>query len=118
MRRRASEVGSVLQIEFRRLQKLVPAEEVMHVQWNPWKRTDLSGEVKGDTIFIYDDNIGKALVTLRHEYLDCLLTRRLVDPLVTMVNALTKIRENEIYRGKERIVNLLSAVIDTSPKAT
>lgn len=115
---RKNESKTVLLNEFRRLQKLVPMDEITGLQWLPGKRIDISGEVKGDTIYVYDNEPYEALSTLRHEYLDCLLTRRLIEPLVSIVNALTKVRENEIYRGKERIVNLLSAAVGTTSEAT
>lgn len=70
----------------------------------------------GSMIFIYDEDLGEAVKTLRHEYLDCLLTRKLVDPLVAMINTLMKMKERDIYKGKERIVNTLSKLIGASTK--
>ena len=72
-----------------------------------------SGRVIGSTIYIYDEASEKALRTLEHEYLDCILTRKLINPLVTIINTLIKVQENYVYREKEQIVeNLLRLIFD------
>lgn len=105
---------SVLEGEFRRLQKLIPLEEVTHVRLEPMKENKVLGEVTGDTVLVYSDDREEALRVLKHEYLDCLLSRRLIDPLVAVINVMIKIRENEIYQSKEKIVNLLSNFVGTT----
>jgi len=109
-------VQRVLEKELARLKRLVPFEELLTVCWNPRSHGKISGEVVGNTIFIYDKNLQEALKTLKHEYLDCLLTRKLVDPLITIINTLMKLKEREIYKGKERIVNTLSKLITDPTK--
>jgi len=122
MRVRKEEAGrsslqSDLEEDLRRLQRLVPLEESLQVCLKPTCKTEVLGEVRGSTIFIYSNNPSEASQTLKHEYIDYLLSRKLIDPLVSMINALTKIREDEIYRSKERIVDLLSGLLDGSEEA-
>ena len=102
---------STLDKELQRLKRLIPQMEVSSVQWAPRQNSRVSGEVIKDTILIYDVAVEDALKTLRHEFLDCLITRNLVNPLISLVNTLIKTRESEIYRTKERVVETLSKLI-------
>jgi hypothetical protein len=52
--------------------------------------------------------VDAALQTLRHELVDYLLTSKIVEPLVGLVNVFIKYREAEIYREKERLVEIFS----------
>jgi len=106
-------VQRILEKELARLKRLVPFEELLTVCWNPRSHGKISGEVVGNTIFIYDENPQEAVKTLKHEYLDCLLTRKLVNPLITMINLLITMKEREIYNEKEQIINTLSKTICT-----
>ena len=100
-----------LEAELERLKRRMPFTEPLDVCWIPRSDMRISGEVKGSVIYVYDQNRKAALRTLRHEYLDCLLTRRVVNPLIAMVNTFIKLREREIYQEKEKIVNVLSDLI-------
>jgi len=40
-----------------------------------------------------------------------LITSRIVNPLVEMINLLIKIRENEIYEEKEKLIDVLSHLL-------
>lgn len=104
-------VQRVLEKELARLKRLVPFEEALTVRWKPLLQSEISGKVVGKTIYVYDENPREAVNTLKHEYLDCLLTRKLVKPLVTLVNTFIKLREKEIYTEKERIITHLLKVI-------
>jgi len=57
---------------------------------------------------VYESSEEKALETLKHELVDYVLTSKIVSPLVGLVNLLIKSKETEIYREKEKIVDLLS----------
>ena len=71
----------------------------------------LSGEVKNDTIHIYEDDEEKALKVLRHEVLDHLVTSKIVKPMIDLVNVIIKSREAEIYREKEKIIEMFSKLL-------
>jgi len=68
--------------------------------------------VEGGTIYVYEVDEAKALQVLKHEFVDYLITSRIVKPLVELVNLLIKSREAEIYREKERIVEIFCKLID------
>ena len=67
--------------------------------------------VEGGTIYVYEVDEAKALQVLKHEFVDYLITSRIVKPLVELVNLLIKSREAEIYREKERIVEILCKLV-------
>lgn len=100
-----------LEEELSRLKGVIPFEEALTVCWTPRSHSKISGEVIGDTVYIYDENAQEAVNTLKHEYLDCLFTRKMIEPLITIVNAFIKLKERDIYKEKERIVaNLLKLI--------
>jgi len=100
-----------LEEELARLKRMVPFEEALTVCWTPRSHGKVSGEVVGNTIYVYDENLREAKNTLKHEYLDCLLTRKIVEPLIAMVNTFIKLKEGEIYKEKEQIVSTLLRLI-------
>jgi len=110
-RQRFKNIKRILEEELARLKRLIPFEEELTLCWKPRSHGEISGEVISNTIFIYDENPQEAVKTLKHEYLDCLLTRKLIDPLIALINTLIKMRAQEIYKRKERIVNTLSKLI-------
>lgn len=81
--------------------------EGLRLVWMPSVNNELSGEVKDGTVYIYTSDLDKAIETLKHELVDCLLTSRIVNPLVQIINLLIKLRENEIYEEKEKLVEVL-----------
>ena len=110
-KQRTKNVQSILEEELVKLKSLIPFDEELSVYWVPRSNTKLSGEVIGKKIYVYDENVCEALNTLKHEYLDCLLTRELVNPLVALVNVFINLRTKEIYIKKERVVTRLLALI-------
>jgi hypothetical protein len=69
------------------------------------------GEVIGTRIVIYEMTEEEALKTLKHELVDYLISNRLVKPLVDLLNQFIKMREAEIYRQKEEIIETLSELL-------
>jgi hypothetical protein len=97
--------------ELENLKRLLDLESSLEVVWMPLPESELSGEVKGKTIYIYECEADKALKTLRHELVDYLLTSKIVKPLVDLVNILIKTREAEIYREKEKLVEIFMKIL-------
>jgi hypothetical protein len=83
----------------------------LRVVWTPDPPNSLSGEVRGNTIYIYEVEEEKAIQALKHEVIDYLITSRIIKPLVSLINLLIKAREVEIYKEKEEIVKALSEII-------
>ena len=107
----ASIIKARLNEELERLRARLGLNHELGVVWIPNSGNALSGEVKGNTIYIYEAEVDKALQSLRHELIDYLITSRIVKPLVDLMNLLIKSRESEIYEEKERLVKMLSRLL-------
>jgi hypothetical protein len=100
-----------LEEELERLKEKLNLNPNLKVVWTPDPSKELSGEVRGNTIYIYEVEEEKAIQALRHEVIDHLITSRIVKPLVDLINLLIKAREAEIYKEKEKVVETLSKII-------
>lgn len=81
------------------------------VVWMPGASQDLSGEVKGGRILIYDEEETKAVATLRHEVIDHLVSQA-ITPYKEVTNLLIQRVNEDAYRRKETIVDALIQLID------
>lgn len=81
----------------------------LRVKWVPNGDGKLSGEVKGNFIYVYEETEKEALSTLRHEFLDYAISS-VVDPYKQVTNKLIALINEEAYRRKERLVEKLSAL--------
>ncbi len=70
----------------------------------------LSGEVKGNVIYIYESDEEQALDVLEHEFVDYLVTLG-IDPLKLMINSLIKLVNRIAYLNKEKSVEALRALM-------
>ena len=104
-------VQNKLEEELKRILTKLGLNLDLRVVWTPDPPNSLSGEVRGNTIYIYEVEEEKAIQALRHEVVDHLVTSRIVKPLVDLINLLIKAREAEIYEEKEKIVETLSKII-------
>jgi len=105
------DVKAQLQKEFNRLKDMLGVGHELELVWIPKAFKGLSGEVKNGKLYIYEEGLDKASHALRHELVDYLITSRIVEPLVGLINALIKSREVEIYRAKEDIVEKLAKLL-------
>ncbi len=83
----------------------------LKVLWLPSKEGLLSGEVKGNTIYIYEENREEALEVLKHEFIDYLVTSA-IDPYRQIMNSLVKTTNRLAYLQKEKIVESLKALLN------
>jgi uncharacterized protein Smg (DUF494 family) len=82
----------------------------LKLEWMP-NNGPKSGEVNGITIRIYETDQTKALDTLRHEFIEYLLSRDLVAPYKRLINKLVSLFEEEMYDRKEKLVERLQELI-------
>lgn len=68
--------------------------------------------MKGNVITIYDSAEEEARCTLRHEFLDHLISREIIEPLVRQINMQKMIIESLIYERKELIVERFVSLLD------
>ena len=103
-RRSRRSVEAVLEAELERLKAESGLDCELKVRWIPNPGYGRHGEVKGKTIFIYDESFDRALTTLKHEFIEYHINKELLEPLVKLINVQKCIIEDLIYSRKERLV--------------
>ena len=101
--RRGENTQIVLEQLLRRLKEEIPLGRHLKLVYKPGNDSSLSGEVVGDTIYIYEVDGEKALETLIHEYFDYVMSIA-IEPYRAFANLLIKHLNEEAYRKKEEIV--------------
>lgn len=107
----AKEKKIKLESELERLKGLLNLGYELNIKWLPGQMRfssgrQLSGEVLGGTIFIYEMEEAKAMATLRHEFVDYAISQ-VIEPYKRMVNNLISLVNQEAYQRKERLIERL-----------
>ena len=90
----------------------------LRLLWVPHEDSDKHGEVKGDAIIIYDKDEEVALKTLKHEFVDHIYVKDVIDPLVKYINLQKNLIDDLIYERKERIVDkMVEILIEDNPSS-
>ena len=97
-------VEARLEEELGRLKAETGLGSELVVKWAPKPDSDRHGEVRGFTIYIYDESEDRAFLTLKHEFLDYHITKEIIDPLVKFINLEKRLIEDLVYDRKERLV--------------
>jgi len=100
-----------LDSELERLKKILKLGYELKVRWIPNSNSKLSGEVRGETIFIYDEDEELAIETLKHEFIDYAISK-VIEPYKEVTNRLIDLINEDAYKKKESLVELLSRLID------
>lgn len=96
--------------ELSKLKSKLQLGHELKLKWIPNGNEKLSGEVKGDVIYVYDEDEKKALETLRHEFLDYAISK-IIEPYKEVTNKLIILINEEAYRRKEKLVENLARLI-------
>jgi len=96
--------------ELRRLQQKLGLGYELRLVWLPDSRSRLSGEVKGNQICIYEEDEEKAIDTLKHEFLDYIISRTM-EPYERIANKLIQLTNEEVYLRKEKLTEALVKLI-------
>jgi hypothetical protein len=96
--------------ELERLKRLLRMGYELKVVWSPNNNSNLSGEVKGETIYVYEEELEKALETLRHEFLDYAISQ-VIQPYRDVTNKLIMLINEQAYGKKEKLVELLCQLV-------
>jgi len=97
--------------ELDRLVERLGLTERLEVEWIPGGKEDLSGEVIGSTVFIYEKDLPQALETLKHEVIEYFLVKHHEEDYVTMINALVAAFNRIMRKRREELVYRLSMII-------
>jgi hypothetical protein len=96
--------------ELERLKRKLGLGYELIVEWLPGGKVEICGEVKENIILIYEDNETKAIETLKHEFLDYLVSKS-AEPYEKVANLLIKMVNDEGYARKERLVEVLKKLV-------
>ena len=99
-----------LRQELRRIQRTTGLAADLEVLWRPNAKRDLSGEVVGNCIFIYDEGLESAKATLKHEVIDFCISQT-IQPYKEVTNKLIALINEEAYRRKEQLVENISKLV-------
>ena len=110
VRRVAVGLHNKLVKELEGLKRMLDMGHELTVEWLPGQNEKLCGEVTGNCIYVYDEDEKAALETLKHEFLDYILSK-VVEPYEKVANQLIGIINEEAYRRKERLIEVLSALL-------
>jgi len=99
-------VGARLEGELERLKERVGAGHELRVVWSPNSDSKLSGEVKGDVVYIYEPDEVRAVDALRHEFIDYLVSQA-IEPYRSVTNKLILLLNEVAYKKKEEVVETL-----------
>jgi hypothetical protein len=100
-----------LEAELERLKRLLQLGYELKVLWLPNNHANVAGEVKGDYIYVYDDDREAALETLKHEFVDYAISR-VVEPYKDVANRLVALVNDLAYRRKEQLVEALVRTLE------
>jgi predicted phosphatase len=95
-----------LKEELKRLQGMLNAGRELEVVWSPKIDSNLSGEVKGKVIYIYEPDEDKAIEALRHEFIDYFISQA-IEPYKSVANKLIQLLNEIAYKKKEEVVESL-----------
>lgn len=99
-----------LETELERLKRILKLGYELKVKWLPNINSRISGEVKGDYIYIYDKDREVALETLKHEFIDYAISK-VIEPYKEVTNRLIDLVNEDAYKRKERLVESLCQLI-------
>lgn len=91
-------------------------EADFRVVWLPRQESKKEGEVVGRTIFIYSQNMDEALQTLRHEFVDFVISGA-IKPYLKVINALLSAISEDTYKKKEEVVETLLKLLSDRPSS-
>jgi hypothetical protein len=100
-----------LEAELHRLRERLGMGHELKLKYMPGGNEKLSGEVRGNTVYIYDADIGKALDTLRHEFIDYIISSATEATYKKFINFLVTLIEDLNYQKKEEVINELSRLL-------
>ena len=92
-----------LEAELKRLKAKVGLAGNLRVTWDPkTSQKETHGKVKGSTIFIFDVGEGEALRTLKHEFVEYVLTCEFLTP---------RIFETKAHRRSDALVEIIATLL-------
>jgi hypothetical protein len=105
----AGRQGPELEQALERFKDLTGLGQELKVAWKPG-RSKLTGEVVGNTIYIYTEDPDKALNTLAHEFVEYIIARP-QKPLLRFINALLLHVREQAYQETDEAAEAISKIL-------
>ena len=83
--------------------------------WIPNPYSKHAGEVKDVKLIVYEENLEEALATLRHKFIDYVLSR-LISPYRDVANTFIKTSTNRAYKEKEKVTEAILKALKSNDK--
>jgi hypothetical protein len=96
--------------ELKRLKCRFNLGHELTLKWLPNEKDGICGEVKGECIHIYEEDEEKAIETLKHEFLDHVISK-VAEPYQRIANRLIELTNEETYKRKEKLVECLCKLL-------
>ena len=106
LRERSPSLEARLKEELERLKGMLGVGHELRMVWSPSSDSKLSGEVKGNVLYIYESDGFRAVDVLRHEFIDYLVSEA-VEPYRSVTNKLIQLLNEVAYKNKEKVVEAL-----------
>ena len=106
----SNSIQNRLEVELQRIKEKLGVGHELQVVWSPNTELKLSGEVKNSIVYVYEPNGDTAVATLRHEFIDYLVTQA-IEPYKSVANKLIQLINEAAYKKKEEIIERLAKIL-------
>ena len=109
-------ISKALNVELKRLVAKYGFGKELDIVWMPTnegiaemfgEKKELSGEVIGTKIVIYEHTLERSLNTLTHEFFEYILHKNLVRPYINLIEGLEIAYQKSMYENKEAFIEVL-----------
>ena len=105
------DIQNMLELQLEKLKRTMKMGYELKAFWVPNCNSKLSGEVRGNSIYIYEEDENIALETLKHEFIDYAISK-VIEPYKEVTNRLIALVNENAYRRKEKLVDILVQLVD------
>ena len=104
-----SDTQTLLNEKLEALKQKVGNRQNLHVVWFPNKKP-ISGEIKNNVIFVYDEDRTIAVETLYHEFIEHLIANS-IEPYKQLANKFMEMFNENAYSIKEETIDGITKLI-------
>ena len=95
-------VQGILENELMRLKARFGLAGHLNVIWQPETSPEVEGFVRGSTVYVFSSGKGQAIKTLRHEFIEYILTEEFLNP---------RLFEAMAHRRSDALVDIIAGLI-------
>lgn len=103
--------GQRLQEKFLEVKKKLDIRDDLTLAWMPGGSTELQGEIRDKTVYVYDKEYDDAVGTLKHELIEYLVAKTQV-PYRELLKKLMEYFNTKAYMEREKVVEQIRGALD------